>query len=96
MRGILCFNSKPCPFRGEYRGEDQLGVSANPRPFFACNAESLEQMRACILSEDKDLNKYGFKVLVNREDGAVAWEPNKTVIHRQDTDEVLDGSAFEV
>jgi hypothetical protein len=53
-------------------------------------------MGPCILGEDKDLNRYGFKVLVRREDGSVAWEPKHTVIHRHDTDEVIDGGAIEV
>ena len=96
MKSILCFNDKPCKFRGEWRAADEMSLSSKPRLISTCNATNIEEMRACILEEDSDLKRYGLKVLVKREEGIKAWEPRKVILQRHDTDEVIDGEAFEV
>lgn len=74
-----------------------MSLSSRPRLISTCNATSLEHMRPCILEEDPDLRKYGLKVLVKRTDeGVKAWEPTQVILQRHDTDEVIDGQAFEV
>ena len=96
MKSILCFNDKPCKFRGEWRAADEIGMSSRPKLISTCNAKSIEEMRVCILEEDPDIKRFGVKVLVKRLDGVKAWEPRKIILQRHDTDEVIDGSSFEV
>lgn len=96
MKSILCFNDKPCPFRGEWRAVEEIGLSSRNHLISTCNAKSIEEMRACILDEDPDIKKYGIKVLVKRSDGVKAWEPTKVILQRHDTDEVIDGEVFAV
>ena len=99
MRSILCFNNRPCDFREELRGHDDLekDVSPDPHPYYRCGARSLEEMQPCILDEDKDVKSYGVKVLVKDpvQNKVLAWEPKKVVILRTDRAETFYGPDFE-
>jgi hypothetical protein len=99
VNSILCFNSKPCPFRKEYRGHDDIDkqTSTSPRAYYRCGATTIEQMQPCLLEEDTDLQKYATKVLVKDSSGVTkAWDPKKVVIQRLDRAEMIDGGKFEV
>jgi hypothetical protein len=74
------------------RGFDNPQVSSNPRPYYTCAAKTIESMQPCLLREDKDIRKYGVKVLVKDASNVKAWEPTQTLLIRLDRDEQIDGS----
>lgn len=98
MKGILCYNNFPCPYREELRGHDDLSkeVTPDPNPYYRCGAKTLEQMQPCILREDEDLKRYGVKVLVHDGGKTRAWDPKKIILQRHDREETIDGQEFEV
>lgn len=51
-------------------------------------------MQACVLREDRDMKKYGFKVLVKANNKVKSWDPKKTLLQRLDRNEQIDGSEF--
>lgn len=96
MNTILCFTDRHCPFKGEVKGFEGEAVRSRPRPYYACLAKTLEQMQACILREDRDINNYGVKVLVRDPKRVVkAWDPKKVIVQRVDRDEQIDGQLLE-
>jgi hypothetical protein len=93
---IFCFTNEYCPKKGAVLGFDNQEIRAKPKPYYRCEAKTLEQMQPCILNEDKDLKKYGIKILVKGDQLIIkAWDPKKVLVQRMDRDEQIDGSAFE-
>lgn len=77
------------------RGFEGENVKSRPQPYYTCRAKTLEQMQACVLREDRDIDKYGVKVMVrDRNVGVKAWDPKKVLVQRLDRDEQIDGQVF--
>lgn len=95
MDSVLCFTNKFCPHKGEVRGFDNPQVNPKPQPYFTCNAKTLEHMRVCVMREDRDLKKYGVKILVEKDGKTKSWDPKKTLVQRLDRDEQIDCAEYD-